>query len=308
MKSVTIIISHFESLPFLRTCVRRIRQYKHDLIDQIIYISDQSGNETHDKIVEEFGDDLDVKIIRTMPLWSGYGVDYILRYCDINTHYVCQMHVDVAVISKNWLYLCIKLIEEDNFTFVGQMQLVSLPTDTIYPPGKFFSMAAAFNMARTEVYKELSLNGGFTRFHNRSGTNMAWLSNDWLNWANEDYDHRGSDDDTPAFHWEDTHRQHSKLGLSITGMIQPHYGRVIEDIIFHFCSCRESIGSGGLGDEYAKLYQKVKEDYSEELIDEMLGMVKPTLNMRREVWDGVLKKNFPSSEELNKKIEELKRL
>lgn len=308
MKSVTIIISHFESLPFLHTCIRQIRKMAHDGVGQKIIVCDQSSDETREAILFNYVNDDDIQLVFTNPLWSGYGIDYCMREADIKTDYVAQIHCDAFPINSNWLNLCIKLIEEDNFTFVGQMQLVSLPTDTIYPPGRFFSMAAAFNMARTEDYKELSLNGGFTRFHNRSGTNMAWLSNDWLNWANEDYDHRGSDDDTPAFHWEDTHRQHSKLGLSITGMIQPHYGRVIEDIIFHFCSCRESIGSGGLGDEYAKLYQKVKEDYSEELIDEMLGMVKPTLNMRREVWDGVLKKNFPSSEELNKKIEELKRL
>lgn len=308
--SCAIIVSHFESLPFLRTCVRRIRQHKHDLIDQIIYISDQSGDETHGKIVEEFGDDLDVKIIRTKPLWSGYGVDYILRYCNIKTDYVCQMHVDVAVISKNWLYLCINLIEEENFVFVGQHQFTSQPTDTIYYLNKmFFSMAAAFNIARTEDYKELSLQGGFTRFHNRpqDETGMTWGNDDWAKWAAEDYMHRGTDDDVVAFCWQDNYKEDNKLGFAITDWIHPHYGRVIENIIFHFCSCRESKEGTIFGEEYENLYKRIKENYDDALVEEMLSMVKPTSIIRREVWDGKLKTNSASSEELNNKIEALKK-
>lgn len=307
MKSVTIIISHFESLLFLHTCIRQIRKYKNNLVQQHICIADQSGDEIHYEVMKHYWGQKDITVVRTKSLWSGYGVDYCIRYVDIDTEYVCQMHVDCIPISDKWLYLPIKLIEENNFTFVGQMQLISLPTDTIYPTGKFFSMAAAFNIAKTEDYKELSLNGGFTRYHNRSAdeTGMVWNAKEWDNWASVDYDHRGSDDDVPAFHWGDQHRGHNKLGLAISGMIHPHYGRIIDGLLFHFCSCREGL-SGSLGEQYVKLFQRVQENYDDKLIDELLSMVKPTLTMRREVWDGTKKENNASSEELNNKIERLK--
>lgn len=309
MTSCTIIISHYESPEFLRTCIRQIRRYRHELIDQIIYVADQSADETNRKIVQEFGNDEDIEIVRMKSLYSGYGVDYILRYCDIKTDYVAQMHVDCLVINPNWLNLCIKLIEEENFVFVGQHQFTSQPTDTIYYLNKmFFSMAAAFNIARTEHYKELSLNGGFTRFHNRpeDETGMTWANDDWANWAAGDYPHRGTDDDVVAFCWEDNHREHSKIGFAITGWIHPHYGRVIEDIIFHFCSCRESKDGTIFGDEYENLYKRIKENYDDDLVDEMLSMVKPTSIIRREIWDGITKEASASSEELNNKIERLK--
>src|SRR5436189_1347084 len=138
MTSVTIIVSHYESPEFLTTCIRQIKKHANPSIKQEVIIADQSGDQTHATIVEEFFFEEDVRVIRMKDLWSGYGVDYCLRYADIKTEYVAQMHVDCIPISNQWLKLPIKLIEEDGFTFVGQMQLISLPTDTIYPPGKFF--------------------------------------------------------------------------------------------------------------------------------------------------------------------------
>lgn len=310
MKSVTIIISHYESLAFLHTCIRQIRKMTHPEIEQHIIIADQSSVETHDKILDYYFDDEDVKVAIMNGLWSGYGIDYCMRYMDIKTDYVAQIHVDAFPINKNWLYLCIKLIEEENFVFVGQHQFTSQPTDTIYYLNKmFFSMAAAFNIARTEHYKELSLNGGFTRFHNRpqDETGMVWANDDWAKWASEDYMHRGTDDDVVAFCWEDNHREHNKLGFAITDWIHPHYGRVIEGIIFHFCSCRESKDGTIFGEEYENLYKRIKENYDDALVDEVLSMVRPTSIIRREVWNGITKEASASSEQLNKKIEELKK-
>jgi glycosyltransferase involved in cell wall biosynthesis len=308
MPSVTIIISHYESLAFLKTCVRQIKKMANPEIEQKIIICDQSSEPIKENIIALYANDADVKMIFTKPLWSGYGIDYCMRYADIKTDYVCQIHCDCIPISNKWLYLPIKLLE-GGFKVVGQMQLISLPTDTIYPPGNFFSMAAAFNMARTDDYRELALNGGFTRFHNRwdAENGMTWESGEWHTWAIDDYYHRGSDDDVPAFHWEDKYREHDKLGLAITGMIATHYGRIIEDIIFHFCSCRESKEGSIFGDEYARLYKQVHENYSDELVEEMLSMIKPSLNMNRVVWDGKTKTHSAASDELNNKIEQLKK-
>lgn len=314
MKTCTIIISHFESLNFLRCCVRQIKRFTNPTIRQKVIIVDQSGTGTHIQVLLEFDNDPEIMIVHTEPLYSGYGLDYVLRNVDIGTEYICQIHVDVVPLSKNWLLLPITLIEENNFSFVGQLQFISKPTDTIYAPSKgFFAMAQCFNVAKTETYKEMSLQAGFTRFHNRPQSGLAFENNDWAKWAEKDYHKRGSDDDVVAFHWQDKYGTSDKLGLAITGFIAPAYGRIIDDIVFHFGSCRESIGTGNaMGKEYKEFTRRINEDYNDELISEMVTLAKankpPQLEiLSRNYWDGNLKISFPTTEVLNNRIEELKR-
>lgn len=321
MTSCTIIISHYESFQFLRACVRQIKKYQRPDILQHIIIADQSGSETNDLIHKEYDGDEGISIIKMQPLWSGYGIDYCMRFADIKTNYVCQIHVDAFPIHNNWLYLPIKLIEENDFAFVGQLHFISFGTSYAYPPGSFFSMSPTFNVARTETYREMALEGGFTRFHNRTtefhnpiptDMPMTWGDSGWAEWAKESYYARGSDDDATAFWWEDTYRQHDKLGLSITGRIallgrEPDFGRVIEDIVFHFGSCRESHSIlSVMGDLYQRCTEKIKYGYDEELVDELLNLVQKVEDEQRVFWDGKTKKHSITSEELNDKIEQLK--
>lgn len=285
----------------------------HPEIEQHIIICDQSGEETASRINQRYEGAKDVTIVRAEPLYSGFGLDYIFRNIEIKTEYICQLHVDAFGITPNYIYLCIKLIEENNLSFVGQLQFISKPTDTIYPPEPFFAMAQSFNVARTETYKEMSLEAGFTRFHNRKDAGMTWNNNDWYNWAKQDYDARGSDDDVVAFHWESKHRNTDKLGLAVTGFIQPSFGRIIEDVVFHFGSCRESLGVIDTMPELYKHYtKKINEDYSDELISEMIVLAKankpPEMQiLTRNLWNGTTKQSSPPSEELNNRIEELKK-
>lgn len=310
----TIIVSHYESLPFLRACIRQIRKYKHPEIEQHIIIADQSRDETYFKLYNEFDGD-DITVCQTKPLYSGYGIDWVMRNIEIKTDYICQLHVDAFPIHKNWLYLSIKLIEENNFAFVGQLHFFSRPTDTIYPAeSKFFSMSPTFNVAKTSTYKEMSLDAGFTRYHERAKTDLTFNNNDWEEWAKEDYWNRGSDDDVPAFCWEDKHRQHDKLGLAITGMIgvpgeESGYGRIIEDMVFHFGFCRESIGVGSLmGSKYVNWTKRINRGFSDELIEEMIKAAKQNKSgWDRNVWDGKLKVINEPGKELNNKIEDLKK-
>lgn len=310
--SCTIIISHFESLCFLHTCVRQIRRYNRPDIFQHIIICDQSNESCYNEVKSLYELDEDITIIHTEPLWSGYGIDCIIRSDVVKTEYIAQIHVDAVPISKNWLYLPIKLIEENNFSFVGQLQFIRNPEDSIYPPGTIFAMAQCFNVAKTETYKEMSLEAGFTRFHNRLNSELEFKNDDWVQWAKEDYQARGSDDDVVAFHWEDKYCQHDKLGLAISGYIEPNYGRIIEDIVFHFGSCREALGSL---DHMPQLYQdytkKINENYSDELMNEMLALVvrnkPPSFDiLSRNYWNGTTKTHCSPSNELNKRIEELK--
>lgn len=314
MTSCTVIISHFESVNFLHACISQIRKHRHPQVDVHILIADQSRDEYHDNIAKQYGNDEDVTVVKTKPLYSGYGIDYIMRNVEIKTDYVCQLHVDAFPIHKNWLFMPIAMIEEFGFVFVGQNQFVSLPTDTIYyNKTPFFSMSACFNIARTEHYKELSLNGGFTRYHERAKVEgeMFWDNNDWDKWAKEDYQARGSDDDVLAFCWEDNHRQHDKLGLAITGMLgngnEPNYGRIIEGMIFHFGSCRESIGVlDKMGEKYRYWTRRINEGYSEELIARMLADIIP-MTQPRIVWNGITKTACGPLQHINNRIEDLKK-
>lgn len=313
MKSCTIIISHFESIEFLTACIRQIRKYANPEINQKIIISDQSRLQPHSVVLGLYGDCDDILIVRTAPLYSGFGIDYIMRNVEIKTEYICQIHVDVLAISDKWLLLPITLLEENNYYFVGQVQFISKKSDTAYPNhNSFFAMAQSFNVARAETYKEMSLHAGFTRYHNRPQSGITFLNDDWDRWAQEDYQARGSDDDVVAFCWEDRHRKHDKLGLAVTGFINHRFGHIIEDIVFHFGSCRESIGVfDSMSPEYKKFTQKIMEGYSDELIEEMIKLAKINKPPEQEIhirnhWDGKTKTSYPLSEELNNRIEELK--
>jgi hypothetical protein len=309
VKSVTIIISHFESLSFLEACIRQIRKHENNLVHHEILIADQSCDKTHNEIIEKYWGHSDIRVIKMKALYSGYGLDYVLRYADIKTDYICQIHVDVLAIHKNWLLLPIKLIEENGFSFVGQLQFIN-NFASIYPPNPIFAMAQSFNVARTETYKELSLRGGFTRFHNRTLVDvpMKWESTDWEDWAAADYQNRGSDDDIVAFCWQDKHTQDSKLALRFTGMIEKQYGRVIEGIVFHFGSCLESRGvETQMGERYVYWINKIKNGYGDNLIEKILNSVVPIDNKYGGyVWDGKKKEHYDMPPELEKRIEELK--
>lgn len=313
MTSCTIIINHFESAKFLYAAIRQIRKYKHPEIFQHIIVADQSSKETYLEIEKVYENDKDVDVVWILKqLWSGYGMDYCMRYRNIDTDYVVELHADALPISDQWLMLPIKLIQEYGFSFVGQLQFISKPTDTIYPPGKpFFAMAQSFNLGKTETYRELSMIAGFTRFHNRPQSGIEWPNNDWMNWAKDDYNARGSDDNVVAFWWQDQNRRQDKMGLAISGFVAPNFGRIIDDIVFHFCSCREGL-NGSLGKEYNDYVRRINENYSDELISEMVELAKknrpPEMEiLSRNFWNGKTKTHSPPSEELNKRIEEFKK-
>lgn len=313
MKSVTIIISHYESLPFLECCIRQLRRQFNSAVGQKIIIVDQSEWSTYHQIVSMYEGDSNIEVIKTDALYSGYGIDYVIRNIPIHTEYICQIHVDAVPISDKWLTLPISLIEEYNLSFVGQLQFISDGTQSIYPPHPIFAMAQCYNIARTETYRELSLNGGFTRFHNRPQSGLSFANNDWSEWAAADYNSRGSDDDIVAFHWNSKYKTDNMLGLAISGYIAPNFGRIIEDVVFHFGSCRESIGTGNaMGGLYRQYTERINADYNDNLIEEMINLAKankpPDLEiLTRNYWDGVQKKSFPPSDEINKRIEQLKK-
>lgn len=311
MKSCTIIISHFESVNFLYTCIRQIKKYINPEVQQHIIIIDQSRDEYNRNIARTYIDDPDITVVKTKPYYSGYGVDWVLRNIEIKTDYITQLHVDCFPIHHNWLLLPISLIEEFDLSFTGQLQFISDGTAAIYPPKPFCAMAQCYNVARTATYQLLSATGGFTRFHERRKVEgeMSWVNHDWNRWANEDYQNRGSDDDVPAFYWEDAYLKNNKLGLSVTGMIEKHFGRVIEDMVFHFGSANEAIGvMDKMSERYRYWTKQIANGFDDNVVQRMLAEVKYNFPTARLHWNGKTKTASHSTKEINDRIHELKQL
>lgn len=315
-KSVTIIISHYESLPFLRTCLRQIHKYQNDNIGLWVIVADQSSKETHEKVLYEVSKYTNIKAQKIDSLYSGFGIDVITRFGNITTDYICQLHADAFPISDKWLLAPITLMEENNLHFTGVLQFIANGTESIYPPTKgVFGMAQCWNIGRTDTYKEMSLEGGFTRFHNRPKSGLTWNNNDWREWAKEDYQARGSDDDVPAFFWEDNHMEHDKLSFGFTGKIgkegeESNYGTIIEDLVFHFGYHREAIGvMPQMGVKYREWTRRINDNYSDELIDEMLAEARKQATdsaNNRMFWDGSKKLASRTSHTINQRLNELK--
>lgn len=319
MTSCTIIIYHFEGIEFLKACVRKVRQYRHNDITQHIIITEQSSDDCYNNVVTLFGNDSDITIVRMKSLWSGYAIDYVMRFVDIKTEYVCCIEPDVFPIHKNWLYVCIKLLEENNFKFVGGLLSETSGTEserkTYYYKNNFYWISQYLRVGRTIDYKELAMEGGFTRFHNRpeAERGMTWSNNDWSEWAKDDYINRGSDDAVIAHVWEDNYKENDKFSFAVTYIMgvppESGYGRIVDGLVFHFGFHRTSVGvENKMGEKYVNWKSRINNGCDDNLIDEMLvdAMGKQKTSDSRSVWNGKLKKSFPPSEELNKRIEELK--
>lgn len=322
MKTCSIIVYHYEALPFLRACIRQIRKYAHPEINQNIIITEQSCEKTYMAVLAEFGGCPDISIVCMKPLWSGYAIDYVMRFTDIKAEYICCIEPDVFPIHPNWLYVCIHLLEEYNFKFVGGLMTETNPqkdSNYYYYSDKkvpFYWISQYLRVGKIGDYKELALEGGFTRFHERINAEhgMVWGNNDWADWAKHDYANRGADDACVAHCWEDNHKENDKFSLAVTHIMgippqESGYGRIIDDLVFHFGFHKTSGGvEKEMGEKYVLWKNKINNGCDDALIAEMLDFAKtqPKLPMSRSVWNGKLKKSFPPSEELNKRIEELK--
>ena len=319
--SCAIIIYSYESFQFLKTCIRQARKFKHPDIEQRIIVSEQSKNvNEYNRVVAEFGNDSDVTIVHMKALFSGYSIDYILRYVPIESEFVCTMDVDAFAISPSWLSMPITLLQEDNFSFTGGLACHAEGSETIYPPSPFYWMSQFFTVGRLRDFMNLSLNGGFTKFHQRPNIDvpMQFLNNDWADWAGhvdgENYWHRGSDDGTVAHFWADKYTNNNKLALSISHIIGSptdgsSYGRILDGLVFHFGYCYTSIGvEEHMGKNFNSWKAKINEDFNDEVVNDLvnLALQSPCEVLSRSIWDGKLKKGIPLTKELTEKIEKLK--
>lgn len=291
-------------------------------MDVSIIIADQSNEEEHSKVVQEFGGYEDIAIINIPSLCSGFSVDYVFRNMDIKTTYTATLDCDAFPLHKNWLLLPITLIEEYNLSFVGGLFFESRKEEAVhcYHNNPFYCMSQCYRVGTTEMYKTLSMQGGFTRFHARKKTVFSYGDNTWDGWAAEDYANRGSDDGTIAHFYEDNFLQNNKVSLATTHTMgntkngDSGYGGIIDGMVLHFAF---SHWSQGIEDRVAKDYAYWKNrinEGDENVLEEMVAvaMKNPSDPYHeqgthvRGFWDGTEKKSYPSSPGLNKRIEELK--
>lgn len=308
--SCSIIIYNFESLHFLRSNIRQIRKYRHPDIEQKIIISEQSSDASYLKVIEEFGKDPDITIVRMKAVCSGYSIDYILRNVQIDTQFICTLDVDAFPIHKNWLYTSIALLQQENFAFVG----VHADIENAYAQyGNFYCMGQYFRVGRTETFMLLSKEAGFTRFTYRHRINFNFKNKDWALRAIQLKQDGWSDSSVTAHWWEDQHTNHNKFTYAVTHCIgedgvEPLYGRITDGLVFHFAFSWTSLGMPHqMGPRYAAWTRRIKENFSDELINEMLTQARPmTSPIPRQVWNGTLKRIEEPSEELNEFIGYLK--
>lgn len=308
--SCSIIIYNFESIHFLRTNIRQIRKYAHPDIEQKIIISEQSRDAAYLELIEEFGKEPDITIVRMKAVCSGYSIDYILRNVKIETDFICTLDVDAFPIHKNWLYTSIKLLQEENFSFVG----VHADIENAYAQyGNFYCMGQYFRVGRTETFKTLCMQAGFTRFTHRHAIDFEFMNHDWAKRAAELKQDGWSDSSVTAHWWEDQNTNNNKFTYAVTHCIgesgkEPLYGRITDGIIFHFAFSWTSLGMPEeMGERYADWTRRIKENFDDKLIEEMLAQSKPMLHpIPRQVWNGTEKKIEAPSEALNYKIENLK--
>jgi FkbM family methyltransferase len=262
---ITIIISNYNSLHWLRIAVHQIR--KHTKIPYHIVISEQS-EDPYDVQAEYNGWDL-VTVVAMEGNSSGYGTDYILKNIPIDSEYICSMDVDTFPISDDWLSFPIKLLEQYDLTWVGLRAEIESAYNLHY-----FHMGECYRIGRTNDFKLLSENVGWAQIKGEGFRDNAVM----------------------AHSWEDANFKHKKLSLPVTGRIgltltEGEYGRVIGNIAMHFCLAFTSTlhlrREKNVGGDYLSWEKKIKTLDPDTVVKEIMDAVKYSSSLQPlQYWDG----------------------
>jgi hypothetical protein len=296
----TIIIYDFNSIPFLKGCMRQVLKYKHPDIEQRILISEQGDKSTADAIRAMFPE---AEVFHLPAYGSGYAVDYLVRNANITSEYICTLDVDALPIHRNWLLIPIRLCEDYKFTFAG----VHAEIEEAYGGG-FFCMCQYWKVGRTADFIRLSHGGGFTKWSSRKASGMGFDDNNWL---------RGwSDDGVIAHWWEDQNSSHDKFTFATPRYLyvaptEGRGGRDTDGLVFHFAFSYNWTRVGNklnsMGADFLEWVRRINEvNFSEELLGEMLYKLIPLETpIPRKVWTN--KTIIKPSDDLNNFIDNLKK-
>lgn len=277
---VTIIISNYESLHWLRIAVHQIR--KHTKIPYHILISDQSADPY---AVQAEYNGWDFVTVVPMPAHSsGYALDYILKNVSVDTPYICSMDVDTFPISDKWLTVPILLIENFGLTWVGLRAEIERAYNLHY-----FHMGECYRIGRTEDFKLLSEGAGWKQIKGSGFRDNAVV----------------------AHSWEDANFKHKKLSLPVTGRIgltltEGEYGRVIGNLAVHFClaftGTLHAKREKNLGEDYLCWEEKIKTLDPDTVVAQIMDAVKYSHCLQPlQYWDGTDYAEPPA--ELRKEVE-----
>lgn len=272
---ITIIISNYESLSWLRLVVHQIR--KHTKIPYHIIVSEQSKDPF--PVQAEYNGWETVTVLPIPAHSSGFGTDYILKYIPIESEYICSMDVDTFPISDDWLSLPIQLLNEFNLTWVGLRAEIEEAYKLHY-----FHMGECYRIGRTQDFKLLSDSVGFAQIR---------TPDEW------------KDNAVKAHSWEDANFKHNKFSFPVTArmgltMSEGEYGRLIGNLVVHFCFAYTSTlhkrPEKNMGDDYLEWGEKIKTLPPDELVSQVMSAMKYSTRLQpMQYWDGTNRTSPPGA-------------
>jgi hypothetical protein len=264
---VTIIISNYNSIHWLRIAVHQIR--KHTKHPYHIIISEQTKDPY--EVQAEYNGWDNVTVVPIKASSSGYGTDYILKNIPIDSEYICSMDVDTFPVSDEWLSLPIDLLNSFDLTWVGLRAEIESAYKLHY-----FHMGECYRIGRTKDFKLLSESVGF-----------AQVPNDKTGWF---------DNAVRAHSWEDANYKHKKLSLPVTArmgltLTEGEYGRLIGNLAVHFCfaftSTLHDKPVKNVGEDYLSWEHKIKSLPPDEVVAQIMGAMNYSNRLQPlQYWDG----------------------
>lgn len=262
---ITIIISNYNSLHWLRVAIHQIR--KHTKIPYHILVSEQSRD--HYPVQAEYNGWDIVTVVPMEGHSSGYGTDYILKNIPIESEYMCSMDVDTFPVSDDWLSEPIRLLNQYDLTWVGLRAEIESAYNLHY-----FHMGECYRIGRTKDFKLLSESIGWAQVKGNGFRDNA----------------------VRAHSFEDANFQHKKFSFPVTGRIgitrsEGEYGRLIGNLAMHFCfaftSTLHQTPIKNMGEDYMAWEQKIKTLPPDELVSEIMASVNYSNRLQpMQYWDG----------------------
>lgn len=298
MYSCTVLIPIVKEFEFLKISISQIKKFDNKNVLIKIIIADQTDEDIHDKILQLYENDAQIKIMRIKKIDCGYPIDKGLEICE--SDYFCSLDCDAFPISDLWLYLPIKLIEKFNFSFVGKETHLQ---DSYVQFGNFMILNNFYRISKTNIAKEISKKVGFVMPINHNKAEFIPEVKTWTDIS--------CDNGVVANLYCDINDYGDKLSLKMNRIIGETpgmgvYGMIIEDLVFHMVfgyseSWITNI-SGILGDDFINLKNKVQQDLDTEIIINHLLELSKDINFVTTRKRADLFNNYSFFNNKNKKI------
>jgi len=264
---VTVCIPFCFEGEFLKGSLRQIFKHRHNDIDYEIILCDQADKALSDEIMDIYGNNDEIKIVKLPRVDAGYPIDVSARMA--KGEYFCSLDADAFPISNKWLWLPIKLIDKYGLSYVGKESGLHHSYKSL---GDYYHINNYYRLSKTSIAVKCSEDVGFMRPSNRRRVDMKFNVDMSI----------GCDNGVVAQWYSDKMNMGPKLGLFMDKIIGKTptsgvYGMIIDDLVFHmvFGQTREEHISGGLGEEYYSLNNDIyKNGLTDETINKLLSMSK----------------------------------